>query len=287
MNTPSVDVTELSDLDADTLHLVKNGANGFPALLAKSVAGEIQAARSALDPTRRPPIERPRTKKTPKYVREQIRQQVEARHSASATRQRNAAMKNPQKAAAKALRKGLVRKSEVQVQREWFIKGVGDAVLSHIGELERQLAKSGPGQASWGIAYLLNRERARLGRLVKGVPTLDDFAAVGQYLGDMSDHPARTERQRATAAAARAVAGVTDNSVHMGAFASGPRAALADIRDGRGESARLPNTDLPSQVDIHRLEKALSDAKTPSAREAAGYQLTRARLVRGHMLGEL
>src|SRR5579859_1410673 len=43
---PNVELTEFTELDPDELHLVKRGANGFPALLAKSVAEEIEAAKS-------------------------------------------------------------------------------------------------------------------------------------------------------------------------------------------------------------------------------------------------
>src|SRR5580704_4709260 len=46
---PEVALTEMTDLDPDTLHLVKNGANGFPALLAKSVADEIEEAAKGSD----------------------------------------------------------------------------------------------------------------------------------------------------------------------------------------------------------------------------------------------
>ena len=43
----NVEMTEFLDLDADELHLVKRGANGFPQLLAKSVALEIEDAQKA------------------------------------------------------------------------------------------------------------------------------------------------------------------------------------------------------------------------------------------------
>jgi hypothetical protein len=42
----AVALTEFEDLSPDELHLVKRGANGFPALLAKAVAEEIEAAKS-------------------------------------------------------------------------------------------------------------------------------------------------------------------------------------------------------------------------------------------------
>ena len=79
----SVALTEFSELDPDTLHLVRRGANGFPALLAKSVAAEIEAATS---PTIRP-------SSLPRYVRKQIAAQL--RHQAL------------RRAAVKALRESL------------------------------------------------------------------------------------------------------------------------------------------------------------------------------------
>lgn len=45
----NVPITEMTDLDADELHLVKTGANGFPALLAKSVADEIEVAKGEVE----------------------------------------------------------------------------------------------------------------------------------------------------------------------------------------------------------------------------------------------
>lgn len=41
-----VSVTELTDLDVDEVHLVSRGANGFPALLLKSVQDEVEAAKA-------------------------------------------------------------------------------------------------------------------------------------------------------------------------------------------------------------------------------------------------
>jgi hypothetical protein len=36
MDTDTVEVTQFEDIDPDSLHLVKRGANGFSALLAKA-----------------------------------------------------------------------------------------------------------------------------------------------------------------------------------------------------------------------------------------------------------
>jgi hypothetical protein len=298
MKTPDVELTEMTDLDPDTLHLVKRGANGFPALLAKSLAGEVKTARSDLKLPRDvlDQVEAQRRYRRNKAHKQRVHsadvrtpEKREAVKTAQQTQETNVKPKKSKKRQSFSLSRTSVRKSQVQQEREVFIAGAGDAVLSHIGELERQLAKSGPGQASWGVAYLLHRERARLGRFCKGAASIDDYAAVASYIdgGDSSPHPARTERQRATAATARAVAGVVDNSVHMVPFMSAPRSVLADVRDGRGSPTTMNTNDLPSLVEIHRLEKALSDAKTPQAREVAGYQLTRARLVHGHRMGEI
>jgi hypothetical protein len=69
MKAHDVELTEFTDLDPDTLHLVRRGANGFPALLAKSVAVEIEAATS--------PAFRPSS--LPGYVRKQIEAQLRHR----------------------------------------------------------------------------------------------------------------------------------------------------------------------------------------------------------------
>src|SRR6202035_2469994 len=65
MKNPDVELTEFTGRDPDTLHLVRRGANGFPARLAKSVAAEIGAATS---PSFRP-------SSLPRYVRNQIETQ--------------------------------------------------------------------------------------------------------------------------------------------------------------------------------------------------------------------
>ena len=49
--TDSIDVTEFIEIDPDELHLVKRGANGFKALLAKAATEEVEAAK-ADDPDR-------------------------------------------------------------------------------------------------------------------------------------------------------------------------------------------------------------------------------------------
>jgi hypothetical protein len=73
-NGIAVELTEFSDLDPDTLHLVKRGANGFPTLLAKSIAVEIAAAASsaAFGPVFEPPS-------LPGYVRKQVAVQLRRR----------------------------------------------------------------------------------------------------------------------------------------------------------------------------------------------------------------
>src|ERR1035437_7370536 len=43
--TDSTDVTEFIEIDPDELHLVKRGANGFKALLAKAATEEVEAAK--------------------------------------------------------------------------------------------------------------------------------------------------------------------------------------------------------------------------------------------------
>lgn len=282
--TTEVDVTELSDMSPDVLHLVKRGANGFPALLAKSVAGEIQAARSALDPTRRPPIEQPRKTKTPKYVRQQIRQQVEARHASSA-HQRNVAMSSKKKVA-KALTKALAQQSATRLQKGVVVKSVENAVMGRISELEGQLRKAGGALYAPGVAFLLNRELGRISRFSKGVATRDDYADVAAYLsGDSQDHPARSEQQRSTAAAARAVSGAQGRSVneHMGPFFASPRAALQAIVDGTGP----PESIQTFEIQNAHLEKQLAKATSPAERESLGYQLTRRKLLLGHYKGEI
>ena len=46
---PVVPTTEMEEMEADELHLVKKGANGFPALLAKAAAEEVAAVLKADD----------------------------------------------------------------------------------------------------------------------------------------------------------------------------------------------------------------------------------------------
>lgn len=93
-----VELTEFSDLDPDELHLVKRAATGFPALLAKSVAAEIEAAMS--------PVEKPRTPKLPKYVQRQV---DAARHKnlANVHKENPANRSKAERVAAKSIRKSL------------------------------------------------------------------------------------------------------------------------------------------------------------------------------------
>ena len=53
--TDSTDVTEFTEIDPDELHLVKRGANGFKALLAKAATEEVEAVKA--DDTERPPCD--------------------------------------------------------------------------------------------------------------------------------------------------------------------------------------------------------------------------------------
>jgi hypothetical protein len=65
------------------------------------------------------------------------------------------------------------------------------------------------------------------------------------------------------------------------------RDVLVDVRDGTGMAEHLQTSDLPSQVELHRLEKALAKAESPQQREQIGYELTRKSLLRAHYLGEI
>jgi hypothetical protein len=237
----------------------------------------------------------------PESVPKYIRQQVEARrrHLAS-VQQRNNVVKNPQKAARKA-----VKKAEAQlrlhgvvetVNGDALVKSVANAVLARLGQLEGRLASNrlaksswdaGPksnDQDSWGIAFQLNRGQHLLGAMLKGTATRGDYASVADFLGDSTDHPARTEAEHSAAGMARAIAGVQGASIdqHLGAFVSRPREALAAILDDSGK----PETLQTFEVQTHRLEKQLADARTPSERESLGYQVTRRRLLAMHMRGE-
>jgi hypothetical protein len=180
----------------------------------------------------------------------------------------------------------VVRKSQARLQKELLVKSVENAVMGRIGELEGQLRKAGGAQNAPGLAFLLNRELERAGRFAKGIPALDDFAAVGDYM----DHPARTEAQRSTAATARAVSGAQGTAInHMGPFFGGgrppvgPRDALSSILDDSGR----PETLQTFEIQTRKLEKQLAEARTPAERESLGYQVTRRKLLAGHYRGEI
>jgi hypothetical protein len=268
------ELTEFSDLDADELHLVKRAATGFPALLAKSVAAEIEAARS--------PVEKPRkTKNLPKSVR----QQVEARRKYLADpHQETTTVKEPSKATVRSLRKSAKRTVAKTAARRALsnqvIKAESDA-LQHIRQLEREVAAKGSGQDAWGAAFLLNRAKMdalALERVRKAaVPSMDNFASLDNYMGNPS--PAAAGAASSRASTARAVAGVQGAPIN--ARRSAPRDALMAVFDGD------PETVQSYEVQVKKFAKALADAETPQQREAAGYALTRARLMLGHLRGEI
>ena len=213
------------------------------------------------------------------------------------THQEKLAQENIVNKSTKAARKSL-KKSLAQAQASATFAGqvrkAEDEGLARIRQLEstlkKQLAESlGQGvQEGYGTAFALHREKAKLAalRLAKaGVPPMDAFARLNAYMANPNASPAASEAARNQAAQDRAIAGVQgDNAVNRPVIS--PRTALADIVGGVGEPEHLQTSDLPSQVDLHRLQKALQDARTPAAREAAGYAYSRASLIRAHMLGE-
>ena len=227
---------------------------------------------------------------------EQLRKHLENRHGVDMrTHEEREAAKTAQGDHVKKQKKAkirqvttwpVVRKSQAQLQKELVVKSVENAVMGRIGELERQLAKSGGAQKAPGIAFLLNRELDRVGRFMKGIPSLEDFAAVGDYM----DHPARTEQQRSTAATARAVSGAQGDAInHMGPFFGGgpppvgPREALSSILDDTGRLETLETFE----VQTRKLEMQLADARTPVEKESLGYQVTRRKLLAVHYRGEI
>jgi len=187
---------------------------------------------------------------------------------------------------AKTIRKSL-SKSAARTALQKALVADQDATLKRIRQLEAQVQKGVGWQESAGTAFLLNRERASLAALERvrkaSTPGADSFASYDSYMADPNG-PARAESAASRAQTQRTISNVQANPVNA------PRRSqlgvLQDVRDGTGMAAHLATSDLPSQVEIHKLEKALADAKTPQEREAAGYVLTRASLLRAHMLGE-
>jgi hypothetical protein len=210
-DTELTELTEFSELNADELHLVKRGANGFPTLLAKSV-GEIDAYAQRLaraDPNwdlaeyrrrvqKQEHAAKPKTKSLPKYVR----QQVEARRKYLSGAHQESVMPKKSKAekvAAKSLRKSM---GQIRVRRnqEAVVKSAQNATQANIDRLEKALAKS-PGQDGWQFAYQLHRARADMAAVTAfkaAMPDMNDHGAVTNYMAD-PNYPARAE-----AAASRA-----------------------------------------------------------------------------------
>jgi hypothetical protein len=272
MNTSEVALTEFSDLDADELHLVKRAATGFPALLAKSVAAEIEAAKL--------PIEKPRKTKLPKYVQRQV--EAQRTRPANIHQQENTTVKKPTKAAVKSLRKSarqIMAKSAARHSLQGAVAKASNDALQHIRQLEREVAAKGSGQDAWGAAFLLNRARADLAaleRVRKAVPNMNDFASVDRYMAN----PAAAEAAASRASTAGAIGGVQGTAINR------PRLrdvdVLRGVLDGTGEAETLQTFE----IQTRKLEKALADATSPQERESLGYQVTRRKLLAMHMRGE-
>ena len=263
-----VAIAEILELSPDA----RREATGFPALLAKSVAAEIEAAMS--------PVEKPRKTKLPKYVRRQI--QAQRKPSSSDSHQESVMPKKSrsEKIAKKSLSKS-VRKIYALRKSEAAVKAVENATLTRIAQLER-LAKSQPGQEGYGTAFELHRLRSSLGKLAltkSGLPAFDDFNNVDAYMGN--PNPAAYEATASRASTSRAI-----SSAQGAAINHRPNKTPLDVMNDVLRSTGEAETVRDFEVQTHKLEKALADAKTPQERESLGYQVTRRKLIAMHLKGE-
>jgi hypothetical protein len=265
MNTPEVELTELtefSELSPDELHLVKRGANGVPALLAKSVAqSDVDAYAERL--SRADP-----NFDLPKYHRLVAKQENPAVKESKA-----------EKVAAKSLRTSM---GQIRVRRnqEAVVKSVENATTANIARLEKALAKS-PGQDGWQYAYQLHRAYADLAAVSAykaAVPDMNDFNAVNRYQAA----PAAAELNASRAATARAIGSAQGDPINAHLGRQSPLDVMRDVLNDSGQ----PESVRDYEAQTRRLEKALADATSPQERESLGYQVTRRKLLAMHRRGE-
>lgn len=218
--------------------------------------------------------------------------EVLAKHIAAhkATHVRENEMKDPIRSARKAVKKAVkktarqhqqARKSAVDVKsratgRAMRLSQLETLIKSAVLEQEKETGlPSSPAIADPGLAYLLAKEQLASGREHDRL-----IAAMQRGLVPPS--------QPAAIAAASAGSIATAQGPAVNRPGLNQRAALLAVRDSKVVSETLPGqTELPSLVQLHKLEKQLRDAATPEERERIGYTLTRLSLVRAHRLGEI
>lgn len=176
-----------------------------------------------------------------------------------------------------AVKKSALKAARAAVREESNVGSLMKAALrgrqARIAECERYFknAKTGQERATW--SYELSK--AKLAASHAAVTALGIAANQGNQGRAIADASAPAIR-RAQGAALRT--GGQD-----------PKRALAAVLSGQYIRQSLPRdeTQLSSQSRIQDLEDQLRKAANPQQREAIGYQLTRAKLVRGHRLGEI
>jgi hypothetical protein len=260
--TDDEEISELTVLTAEKVSGVATPANGTPFLLMKAAAQENHNMPASLDIQAQHFIDRgPVTHAV-------MRRAIEILETQGVPK-------------VKKNKKAKVKKSVARL--ELARKSAGDAIKAYatdrvlrMAALERAV-KSAPNNPAFAYQLshlLLKQGREDDMRAARGLPPLDVASAIRQ-------------------ASAPAMANATGKPLNPGPH--NPRAALQSVADSTYVSQSLPRdqTELPSLVQIHELEKQLDDAqsgKGPDAMQRVvqlSYQLTRARLIQGHGDGSL
>jgi hypothetical protein len=203
--------------------------------------------------------------------------------------QETTTVKKPSKSDVKKLRKSsktIVAKSAARRSLQGAIAADQDRVMSRIRALEQQVAKTS-GQDSWAAAYPLAKARMELAALAQvrkaAMPDMNSAAAVDRYLSAPNATPAAAAARVNQTAQNRAIAGALGDPIgqHLGRKTS--LDVMNDVLNGTGQAEQVRDFEAQAQ----KFAKALKEADSPQAREAAAFGETRARLMLGHLRGEI